>query len=291
MIATYHRQAFHNQLQSTPWTAEELYDFEVPESAEVKVSDEDSSVGTSSDLLNDRDQILNRVRHLTVSSLSSFQEIASATSHLHLRSFAEVVVRQRTAQQHALYEELGYSVASDDDDATGDAISALRSLWRGAIWSLEQRHHGLFLEYAERAEALLEEAFLEAAQALGDDPLASEIRGYAIMVCGSRALIEELADGISSRVQHDLQDNRGGTDDSQLRSDSSKKPVTYAKQWWTPSSANERPNSAARRAMSTSPSTGAGNKRDWGTHARSSTQTIKARGASRSVDGPAKSGR
>lgn len=205
MIATYHSQAFHNHLQATPWTADQLYDFELPEITDGV--DESPSGSRVSDSVEDRDRILNQLRHLTVSSLSSFEEIASATTDLHLSSFADVVVRQRTAHQHALFELVGYSLAAEDD-VDDESLATLRSLWRGAIWNLEQGHHGLFLEYAERAESVLEEAYLAAAQALGSDPIADEIRGYAIMVCGSRALIEELADHTNRHVPADFRDSR-----------------------------------------------------------------------------------
>jgi hypothetical protein len=205
MIATYHSQAFHNQMQSTPWSVDELYDFELPESSAETILDAGQAMPQMD--LEERDRILNHLRHLTVSSLSSFEEIASAATDLHLSSFADVLVRQRTAQQHALYEVLGYSSANDEDEFT-ESLSALRSLWRGAIWNLEQGHRGLFLEYAERAESLLEEAYLAAAQALGSDPLAKEIRDYAIMVCGSRALIEELADSMTRQVPGQFRDSR-----------------------------------------------------------------------------------
>lgn len=205
MIATYHSQAFHNQLQATPWTADQLYDFELPEITDAV--DGCPSATAASDSVEDRDRILNQLRHLTVSSLSSFEEIASATTDLHLSSFADVIVRQRTAHQHALFELVGYSLTAEDD-VDDESLATLRSLWRGAIWNLEQGHHGLFLEYAERAESVLEEAYLAAAQALGSDPIADEIRGYAIMVCGSRALIEELADNIDRHVPVDFRDSR-----------------------------------------------------------------------------------
>lgn len=205
MIATYHSQAFHNQMQSTPWSGDQLYDFELPESSGETISEAGLAVPQMDP--EGRDRILNHLRHLTVSSLSSFEEIASAATDLHLSSFADVIVRQRTAQQHALYEVLGYSSASDEDEFT-EGLASLRSLWRGAIWNLEQGHRGLFLEYAERAESLLEEAYLSAAQALGNDPLADEIRDYAIMVCGSRALIEELADSMTRQVPGQFRDSR-----------------------------------------------------------------------------------
>ncbi len=205
MIATYHSQAFHNQMQSTPWSVDQLYDFELPESSGESVSEVGLAV-THADP-EDRDRILNHLRHLTVSSLSSFEEIASAATDLHLSSFAGVVVRQRTAQQNALYEVMGYSSANNEDEST-ESLSALRSLWRGAIWNLEQGHRGLFLEYAERAESLLEEAYLSAAQALGDNQLAGELRDYAVMVCGSRALIEELADSMTRHVPSHFRDSR-----------------------------------------------------------------------------------
>jgi hypothetical protein len=145
---------------------------------------------------------------------------------LHLSSFCDVVVRQRTAQQNALYEVMGYFSANDEDEST-ESLSVLRSLWRGAIWNLEQGHRGLLLEYAERAESLLEEAYLSAAQALGDNQLAGELRDYAVMVCGSRALIEELADSMTRHVPSDFRDSRlqlrespqpGGLKDATARS-------------------------------------------------------------------------
>lgn len=205
MITTYHSLAFHNQMKSTPWTAEELFDFDLPESTDELAYD--GQAGGDITLLQDRDQILNHLRHLTISSLSSYEEIASSAMDPHLRSFAEVIVRQRSAQQQSLSDITGY-LAMTEEDEDGESLAALRSLWRGAIWNLQEGHHGLFLEYAERAEALLEESYLLAAQALVDDPFASEIRNYAVMICGARAVIEELMDSAPRRrTQHQF-DNR-----------------------------------------------------------------------------------
>lgn len=193
MITTYHSLAFHNQMKSEPWTAEELFDFDLPGSTDDSASEESALMDGAGDLFQDRDQIVNHLRHLTISSLSSYQEIASTTTDPHLKSFAEVVVRQRTAQQRSLYDLIGYLAANEDDEAS-ESLAALRSLWRGAIWNLQEGHYGLFLEYAERAEALLEESYLLAAKALANDPFAQEFRNYAVMICGARAVIEELAD-------------------------------------------------------------------------------------------------
>lgn len=210
MIASYHSQAFQNQLQATPWTADQLYDFQLPESTDFTdegPQKEDSRSACLSGAWEVRDRVLNQLRHLTISSLSSFEEIASTATDLRLASYAEVVVRQRVAHQHALLESVGYSL-SEDDDFDDDALATLRSLWRGAIWNLEQHNHGLFIEYAERAESLLEEAYLSAAQMLGDDPVVDELRGYAVMVCGSRALLEELMDGHDWQVPAEFHDVR-----------------------------------------------------------------------------------
>lgn len=197
MITTYHSLAFHHQMKPMPWTAEELFDFDLPES-----TDEHSSVDSVL-AEDDRDRVLNHLRHLTISSLSSYQEIASIARGCHLKSFAEVIVRQRSAQQQSLADLMGYLAATEEDD-DAESLAALRSLWRGAIWNLEEGHHGLFLEYAERAEALLEESYLLAAQTLAADPVAPEIRNYAVMICGARAIIEELLDSASRqpRPQH-----------------------------------------------------------------------------------------
>jgi hypothetical protein len=268
-------------MQSTPWSADQLYDFELPETSVETVLDE-GLTATQMDA-EDRDRILNHLRHLTVSSLSSFEEIASSATDLHLSSFADVVVRQRTAQQHALYEVLGYSSANDEDELT-ESLSALRSLWRGAIWNLEQGHRGLFLEYAERAESLLEEAYLSTAQALGDDPLAGEIRDYAIMVCGSRALIEELADSMTRHVPGRFRDSRLQSREASKRPSEWVDEVTLGRPRTTVArnSDSQKIVAKTRRVSNVMPRVGGAKKQNWDrTQPARAKPTMKAREMSR----------
>jgi hypothetical protein len=144
----------------------------------------------------EQDAILTHLRDMIVSSLSGYQEIFELAPTDHIRTFAEVVGRQRSAQQHALYEHIEH-LNSEPDRQDRESLSALRSTWRRAIWCLEQRDYEGFAGRLEVAEELLEEAFLSASESLQDSSLAADLRDYAVMVCGARTICEELPDELS----------------------------------------------------------------------------------------------
>jgi hypothetical protein len=197
MITTHHSFVVHNQMETNPWAADDIYDLALPDATEEMGDSDGRPTRILAGDSDETDSILNHLRHLTVSSLSSYQEIAEFSTDGHLKSLAEVIVHQRAAQQHAMYEKIEH-LSSDDDDEHAESLSALRSIWRCAIWNLEQDHQNSFLEYAVRAEEFLEEAYLEAAMMIQDSELASEIRDYALTVCGARAFLEDLSDDATS---------------------------------------------------------------------------------------------
>ena len=141
--------------------------------------------------IEERNSILTELIQLTLSSGSSYQELVELSREDHLRSFAEVVVRQRAAQCQELRQQQT-QCWDDDEEQPRETLSALRSLWRVALWNYEQHNLTAFVEYAERAESLLEEACLAAAQAFDDNDWKQMLRNHAVMVCGARGLWEEL---------------------------------------------------------------------------------------------------
>jgi hypothetical protein len=150
-----------------------------------------------------QDAILTHLRDMIVSSLSGYQEIAELAPTNHIRTFAEVVARQRSAQQHALYEHIEH-LNAEPDRKDRESLSALRSTWRRAIWCLEQHDYEGFAGRLEHAEELLEEAFLAASDSLEDEALATDLRDCAVMVCGARTICEELPGELSGEDDYQL---------------------------------------------------------------------------------------
>ena len=198
MIASHHQLAFHNQMQSSPWTADNIYDLAMPDVAEEFTSSDDWTAQGLPSEIEEQDSVLNHLRHLTLSSLSCYQEVIDVTSDGNLKSFASVIARQRGAQQQALFDRIESLSVGDEAGEYEESLTSLRSIWRCAIWNLEQDNLPAFLEYAERAESFLEEAYLEAAMSIDDADVSAELRDYAVMVYGARAIYEELA---NDRVQ------------------------------------------------------------------------------------------
>lgn len=138
------------------------------------------------------DLLLSQLTQLTLSSLSSYQEIVELATDAHLQAFAEVVLRQRSAQCQELLQQTPRWV--DDPDEHKESLAAIRSAWRLAVWNLEQNHQAAFAECAERAESLLEEAYLLAAKTLRDEAWRKKLTEFAVMVYGARSIWEELAE-------------------------------------------------------------------------------------------------
>jgi len=202
MIAIHHSLAVHNQMASSPWTADDIYDLAMPDVAEESPWSDDRQPWDQQTDTEEQDSVLNHLRHLTVSSLSSYQEIVEVATDGHLKSFAAVIARQRAAQQQSLFDRIE-SLSTGDEEEHAESLTALRSIWRCAIWNLEQENLPAFLEYAERAESFLEEAYLEAAMSIDDADLSAEMRDYAVMVYGARAIYEELSSDLSVAVSVD----------------------------------------------------------------------------------------
>lgn len=133
--------------------------------------------------------LITRLFQLNLSSLSAYAEIADLTTDPELRDFAEVMTRQRMAQCRALSRFVQHIPPA----GYNSAICPLRSAWLRALWSLEQNDRVAFAEAAEHAESLLEDAFVEAADATVEQPVADLLYELAINVCGARERIEELA--------------------------------------------------------------------------------------------------
>jgi hypothetical protein len=155
---------------------------------------------------------LNHLRNLNVLSLIGYEEIAESSTDARLQSFADVILRQRSARQRALYKCTKEVIGTR---STGDAANRalLRSLWRLAIVSLQRRDFSTFSEYAQRAEAYLEEAYLAAAESLNDPGLAEELRDYALMIYGARTFFEEFTDTLRHGAERDEQLARSAESD------------------------------------------------------------------------------
>lgn len=142
-----------------------------------------------------RKMLLGRLSDLTLSSLRAYQEILEFAGDRELQSFAAVVLHQRWAHYHDLLSS--QTQLWGESKSTGEERIVIRSLWRLAIWNLEQDRLSEFFAYAERAEALLEEAFLAAAAAIPDEAWEQLMQAHAVTICGARDRLDELANEIS----------------------------------------------------------------------------------------------
>ncbi len=133
--------------------------------------------------------IVPKLFQMNLSSLSGYVEAADLATDLELRDFAQVMIRQRMAQCRSLLM-LAPNAANP---ATSRAVCPLRLAWLRALWSLEQDDFVSFAQSAERAESLLEEAFVEAADAVVDRSIAARFYELAINVCGARERFDEFS--------------------------------------------------------------------------------------------------
>lgn len=137
----------------------------------------------------EQELILSDLVRLTETSISGYLEILEFSADARLARFAEVVVRQRAAQCVDLRGLI------DRERSSGyfeHELSELGNLWRVAIWNLEQNRQREFIEFTERAEALLEETLLTAAKAFRDDPWSRRMTDFAVAVCGAITVWEDL---------------------------------------------------------------------------------------------------
>lgn len=145
-------------------------------------------------LCRERDEqelILSGLVRLMELSISGYVEILEFAGDARLNRFAEVVVRQRAAQSEELRGMIERERSSDYFE---HEVIELESLWRVAIWNLEQDRQSDFLEFANRAEALLEETLLTAAKAFRDEEWSRRMTDFAVSVCGARTVWEDFGE-------------------------------------------------------------------------------------------------
>lgn len=142
--------------------------------------------------------ILDHLRNLTVLSLVGYEEMADLAPEPRIKAFAIVILRQRTTWLRGLYEYMS-DIDKHEGDCQPERRALLRALWRLAILHLQRRDYQTFSEYAQRAEAFLEEAFLGASDVLRRHEIVEDLRDYAVMIYGAKTVLEEFQDVSSSQ--------------------------------------------------------------------------------------------
>lgn len=129
---------------------------------------------------------------MNLCSVAGYRELADLTEDAELRTFADVVARQRSAQAREIGAHFGWPSYAPFD--TEPAAAELRLLWLKGLWALDEGEECHFAENLEEAEVLLEDAYLRARQLLANGPLAPLFDQHSISVCGVRQRIEELVE-------------------------------------------------------------------------------------------------
>ena len=148
-----------------------------------------------------RDALLSQITHLMISSLSGYQELEDLAANSPLHSLAEVIVRQRGAQCRELLVDAQHWIPEPEEGQ--ELLAALRSAWRLALWNFEQHNHDAVMAYAERAESLLEDACLAAANVLENDAWGPKLREIALTIYGARNRWEEYGDRLADHAEGD----------------------------------------------------------------------------------------
>jgi len=142
----------------------------------------------------EEEAVLRQLFLMNLCSVAGYREIADLTANAEVRTFADVVARQRRAQCRALAERYGWPSHTPYD--AEPAAAELRIIWLRALWALEQGEYGTFAEGLETAESILEDACLRAAQAFRGSLIAGMFEEHAMSVCGVRECLEEMVDGL-----------------------------------------------------------------------------------------------
>ncbi len=142
--------------------------------------------------------------HMTLASLRGYREISRLVLDPALQTCVDVLVQQRAAQCRALAQmsqslHLQLNLLGMDNDSLADPAAAdLQLVWLRTIWTFEQEEFGRFADNIEQAEAILEDAFLSAAQAFQNTGVATVFRQFAMNICGARQRLEELVVNLGS---------------------------------------------------------------------------------------------
>lgn len=155
------------------------------------------------------DAALHQLFHMTLSSLRGYQEIAETASQVSLRTFIDVIVRQRSAQCRALArmseglipESMNFELS--DEAALADPSAAdLQIIWLRTVWTFEQAEFGRFIDNIEQAEMMLEDAFLSAADTFPDSDFAVIFQQHAINICGARQCLDDITGELLTRDRY-----------------------------------------------------------------------------------------
>lgn len=140
--------------------------------------------------------------HMTLASLRGYREIAHLATDSDLLTCVDVLVHQRSAQcralaqmSHSLYAQLE-RMGHEDELQADPSAADLQLVWLRTIWSFEQEEFGRYADNIEQAEAILEDAFLSAANAFRNTGVAAIFRQFAMNICGARQRWEELSNAL-----------------------------------------------------------------------------------------------
>jgi hypothetical protein len=131
-----------------------------------------------------------QILQMNLLSLKGYQELADVAPDESIQTFAEIMVRQRSAQCRELAKILA-DHAIPQEATSNNSCEALRLAWVRALWALDQGEVFNGMEGVEQAEEILEDAYLNAAALYGRCPIAVVFCRHAMNVCGARQRLDD----------------------------------------------------------------------------------------------------
>lgn len=202
MLALTFDRAVDDQDDRMDYDGEILGDDEVAFDAgyDAEVWDDEGLMEAARGDTEERNLILGQLMEMTLSSAGGYQEVLELAYDPRTQAFAAVMIRQRMAQHHALSDRQTQRWGVETGQSR-EMLTAIRSAWRLAIWNLEQHRLPEFLDQAERAESLLEDAFLASAAAFDDRDWRDPLQESAVTICGARERWEDFSDEVHSQPE------------------------------------------------------------------------------------------
>ncbi|MCC7422292.1 MAG: hypothetical protein IT428_18600 [Planctomycetaceae bacterium] len=130
-----------------------------------------------------------QILQMNLLSLKGYQELADVAPDESIQTFAEIMVRQRSAQCRELAKILADHPVPQELE--NNACEELRLAWVRALWALDQGEIFNGMEGIEQAEEMLEDAYLNAAALYGRCPIAVVFCRHAMNVCGARQRLDD----------------------------------------------------------------------------------------------------
>jgi hypothetical protein len=155
------------------------------------------------------DEVILELFHMTLASLRGYQELSRLVNEEPLKTFLDVIIRQRTARCQALAqlspETMGVPLDfnPDDESLANAGAFELRIIWLRAIWSFEKCEFSRFGDHIEMAESMLEDTYLTAAHTFRLSAISALFRGLALDVCGARQRLESLSADLAIAAKTD----------------------------------------------------------------------------------------